>query len=175
MTMTASWDGCSFRWLLLGMAAPWMTGSWDGCFWRWLLFVFMHDNKTPLGETGCLSIFLATALCHRHSTLASQTHEGFHQLWALPRHTTIFFECLGIQFFNLHTHVTYRMPCRAGDHPHSCLRKRGTSLGVVIILGICLSSHTYLNCTQFTIILDSYLYMSILQKFYLWWKEQQSN
>ena len=31
-------------------------------------------NKTPLGETGCLSIFFfeATALCHWHSTLASQ-------------------------------------------------------------------------------------------------------
>ena len=28
----------------------------------------------------------ANTLCHRHSTLASQTCEGLHQLWALPRH-----------------------------------------------------------------------------------------
>ena len=30
--------------------------------------------------------FEATTLCHEHSTLASQTYEGLHQLWALPRH-----------------------------------------------------------------------------------------
>ena len=29
--------------------------------------------------------FQATLPCHRHSTLASQTREGLHQLWALPR------------------------------------------------------------------------------------------
>ena len=29
--------------------------------------------------------FQATSPCHRHSTLASQTGEGLHQLWALPR------------------------------------------------------------------------------------------
>ena len=28
--------------------------------------------------------FRATFPCHRHSTLASQDREGFHQLWALP-------------------------------------------------------------------------------------------
>ena len=28
--------------------------------------------------------FQATLPCHRHSTLASQTREGLHQLWALP-------------------------------------------------------------------------------------------
>ena len=30
--------------------------------------------------------FEVTTLCHWHSTLASQTYEGLHQLWALPRH-----------------------------------------------------------------------------------------
>ena len=63
------------------------------------------NNKTPVGETGCLCIcflFLAIALCHWHSTLASQTCEGLHQLWALPWHLA-FFKCLGIQFFNLLT------------------------------------------------------------------------
>ena len=29
--------------------------------------------------------FPATLSCHQHSTLASQAHEGLHQLWALPR------------------------------------------------------------------------------------------
>ena len=47
-----------------------------------------------------MHLFLAMASCHRHSTLASQTCEGLHQLWALPRHLGVF-ECLGIQFFNL--------------------------------------------------------------------------
>ena len=28
--------------------------------------------------------FQATLPCHQHSTLASQTREGLHQLWALP-------------------------------------------------------------------------------------------
>ena len=128
-------------------------------------------NKTPLGETGCMTIFCATTLCHRHSTLASQTHEGLHQLWALLQHkASFFFECLGIKFFNLQSHVTYRMPCHARGHPHSCLGKWRISLGVAIILSICLCSHAQLDCSQFTIILGLHLYISILQKFYLRWK-----
>ena len=35
--------------------------------------------------------FQATLPCHRHSTLASQTHEGLHQLWAIPRLLSIAF------------------------------------------------------------------------------------
>ena len=35
--------------------------------------------------------FQATSLCDRHSTLASQTREGLHQLWALPRLLSIVF------------------------------------------------------------------------------------
>ena len=46
-----------------------------------------------------MHLFLVMASCHRHSILASQTCEGFHQLWALPWHLA-FFECLSIQFFN---------------------------------------------------------------------------
>ena len=50
------------------------------------MFVDNKYYKTPLGETGSLSIFFeATSLCHRHSTLASQAW-GLHQLWALPWH-----------------------------------------------------------------------------------------
>ena len=35
--------------------------------------------------------FQATLPCHRHSTLASQTREGLHQLWPLPRLLSIAF------------------------------------------------------------------------------------
>ena len=44
--------------------------------------------------------FLAMASCHRHSTLTSQTCEGLHQLWALPRHFC----------FRLMPHVTSTPP-----------------------------------------------------------------
>ena len=38
--------------------------------------------------------FQATLPCHRHSTLASQTREGLHQLWALPQLLSIAFSFL---------------------------------------------------------------------------------
>ena len=53
----------------------------------------------------------------------------------------IFFECLGIQFFNS-LNVTYGTLCHARGHSHSCLGKQRISLGVSIILSICLGSHT---------------------------------
>ena len=58
-------------------------------------------NRMPMN----FFLFRATASCHRHSTLASQTYEGLHQQWALPWHVTFFFafECIEIQFFNSHT------------------------------------------------------------------------
>ena len=46
-----------------------------------------------------MHLFLAMTSCHRHSTLASQTCEALHQLWALPQHLA-FFEWLGNQLFN---------------------------------------------------------------------------
>ena len=44
--MAAFWDGCSFGWLLLGMAAPWMAApwmavSWDGYFLDGCFLVFL--------------------------------------------------------------------------------------------------------------------------------------
>ena len=63
------------------------------------------DNKTLMGETGCLSIFFLLFGHHfksPDSTLASQTCKGLHQLWTLSWHKA-FFKCLGIQFFNLLT------------------------------------------------------------------------
>ena len=75
------------------------------------------------------SFFLAIASCNQHSTLASQTIEGLHQLWALPWHLDFFsfFECLGIQFFNSltcdlrdtmpHQRSTTLIPREAEDFP----------------------------------------------------------
>ena len=53
-------------WQLLG----WLLLGW--LLLGWLLLIF-NLNKTPLGETGCLSNFLGAYPCHRHSTMASQT------------------------------------------------------------------------------------------------------
>ena len=61
----------------------------------------------------------------------------------------LFFECLGIQFFNS-SQVTYGTPCCARGHSHSYLGKLRISLGVAIILSICLHPHTLLDCNQFT-------------------------
>ena len=44
--------------------------------------------------------FEATTLCHWHSTLASQTHEGLHQSLYPDTGLFLFHERLGIQFFN---------------------------------------------------------------------------
>ena len=64
------------RWLLLGwLLFGWLLLGWLLLEWlllRWLLPIFSL-NKTPLGETECLSNFLGTYPCHRHSTLACQT------------------------------------------------------------------------------------------------------
>ena len=107
------------------------------------------DNKTPLGETGCLSNFVSPALRPMKVSTSSE-------LYPDKRLFLFLFECLGIEFFNLHSHVTYRTTCHAGGHSHSCLGKWKISLGVAIILDLCLSSH------QFTMILKLYLKLKIL-------------
>ena len=53
--------------------------------------------------------------------------------------------------FLIRSLVTYGTPCHARDHSHSCLGKQRISLGVTIILSICLCSHTQLDCNQFTV------------------------
>ena len=82
--------------------------------------------------------FWATYLCHRHSTMASQPHEGLHQLWALPRllsvayfswlfrHPLFWFTFLFltelarlplVTYPSLcSAYVTYRMSCHASGH-----------------------------------------------------------
>ena len=60
----------------------------------------MHYNKTPMWETGCLSIFLGRYL------VSLALHSGFSGPWRSPPALSstltqgYFFECLGIQFFN---------------------------------------------------------------------------
>ena len=47
--------------------------------------------------------------------------------------------------------VTYGTPHHARGHPHSYLGKQRISLGVAIILRMCLCPHTQLDCNQFAI------------------------
>ena len=58
------------------------------------------------------------------------------------------------------------MPCQwspSASHTTSYLGKQRISLGATIILSICFSSHTQLDCNQFTMILSLYLSMSKLK------------
>ena len=124
-----------YRWLLL----RWLL--LELLLLGWLLLASKITTKLPWEKMYAWA-FLATNSCHRHSTLASQTCESLHQLWTLPHHETILlFKCSGIQFFNSHSHVTYRTPCHARVYSHSCLGKQRISLGVAIILNMCLCSH----------------------------------
>ena len=97
------------EWLLLGwLLLGWLLLGWLLLGWL-LLNIFANfeqvknyfatfeqvkktNSKTPVRETGCLCIFFvyAIASCHRHSTLGSETYEGLHQPWALPRHLAFF-------------------------------------------------------------------------------------
>ena len=72
-----------------------MVLAWENI--RSFLFIFVHfvvvvvlhlSSFVDVSHfVGVVSLFdfQATLPCHRHSTLASQTREGLHQLWALPR------------------------------------------------------------------------------------------
>ena len=72
-----------------------MEFAWENL--QRFLFIFVHSVVIVVLHlssfvdvfhfVGAVSLFdfQATLLCHRHSTLASQTRKGLHQLWALPR------------------------------------------------------------------------------------------
>ena len=102
----------------------------DGCFLGQKL------QQSSRGRNWMSEHFLATISCHQHSTLASQACEVSTSSEIYPNMRLFFlsFECLDIQFFNSHSHVTYRMPCYARGHSYSCLGKHRISLGVAIIL-----------------------------------------
>ena len=127
--MVASWMVASW------MAAPWMAACW-----------IKNYSKTLLRETGCLNIFESLP----HITGTSPWFLSPVKVSTSSEHypDTMLFFYLNAQassFFNLYTNVTYEIPCHARDHPHPCLWKQTISLGVVIILGIYLCSHTYKN------------------------------
>ena len=57
-----------------------------------LFFIYLHLSMF-FHFVRVVSLFdsQVTLLCHWHSTLASQTREGLHQLWALPQLLSIAF------------------------------------------------------------------------------------
>ena len=126
--------------------------------------IIKNYNKTPLGETGCLSIFGPPPrfTCTLPWLLRLVKVSTSSELYPDMR-LFFLFECLGTQFFNSHSHVTYGTPCHARGHSHSCLGKQRIFIGVAIILNMCLCSHAQLDCNQFTIILHLYLCMSRLE------------
>ena len=60
-----------------------MVLAWEN-LWRFL-WCCSFVNVFHFVRVVSLFDFQATLPCHWHSTLASQTREGLHQLWALPR------------------------------------------------------------------------------------------
>ena len=69
-------------------------GETRGRFLLQLFFIsFLYLHSIFVSSFCCCSSFhfQATSPCHRHSTLASQAREGFHQLWALPQLLSIAF------------------------------------------------------------------------------------
>ena len=138
--------------------------------------------------------FQATLPCHRHSTLASQTREGLHQLWALPWLLLIAFSFsstasatvlsghllpTGVFYLTLlpnifGTFLTFwhnLLLSRFHWEPAATFLKvaglhtggpRNTDLAHLFVWFTVLHNLLY--------ILALYLCISILHKFYLWWK-----
>ena len=153
--MAASWDGCFLKWLLREMAV-----SWDGCFLRCLLLTFSLC-KTPFGETGCLDNLCFCLLVAYASSFLIHPTQSVRLPMVITPH------CAAPVWLTGHYTVPLVTRCFP---PNPYLGKQRISLGVAIILSICLCSHTWLDCNQFSIILNSYLYVSMLQNFYVWWK-----
>ena len=110
----------------------------------WLLLVSKITTKLPWEKLDSWAFF-------GHHLMSLTLHPDFWDLWRSPPALNstptwdflfLSFECLGIHFFNLHSHVSCRMPCHARGHSHSCIRKQMISLGMAIILNIYLCSHT---------------------------------
>ena len=137
---------------------------------RWLLTLNKSKNnlttKLPWEKLDAWTTFWATYPCHGHSTVAPQTWKGHHRLWALPQLLLVAYFCWLFQhpvswFTPLFltqsfrvplviypslcsAYVTYRMPCHVNGHQaNSYLGTRKISLGVAIILSICLCLYTY--------------------------------
>ena len=180
-----------------------MEFAWENL--QRFLFIFVHSVVIVVLHlssfvdvfhfVGAVSLFdfQATLLCHRHSTLASQTRKGLHQLWALPRLLLIAFSFSStasatvLSGHFLPTGVFYLMllPNIFGTFPtfwHNLLLSKFHWEPAVTFLKVA-GLHTDPQNTDpahlfvwFTVIhnllyiLSLYLYVSILQKFYLWSK-----
>ena len=98
-------------------------------------------NKTPLGETGCLSIFFFWG----HCPVSLALHPSFSGLRLPPAlNSTLtlgfFLNTYASSFLIPHVWLMGHHATAGVTHTH--LRKRRISLGVAIILSICLRSHT---------------------------------
>ena len=99
--------------------------------------------KTSLGETGCIGnpyfyllVAYASSFLIRPNTVSQATY-GY-----LP---------LTVQHLCDLRDTMPRHWSPGASHPNPYLGKQRISLGVAIILGICLCSHTQLDCNQFVI------------------------
>ena len=140
------------------------------------------DSETPSDGTWrflwcrlsfcCSSLFCFQAAlpCHQLSALASQAREGLHQLWALPNYFWLPFLfhlpralrfCVGIfyrqAFFTLCSFPAFLV------QPAFIEASLGAGSSSLKFEGL----HADPRNADPT---HLYLYMSILQKFYLWWK-----
>ena len=116
------------RWLLLGwLLLRWLLLRWlltlsksknDCCFADFGQVRKQPYNKTPLGETGCLSYFLG------YLSMLPALHPSFSDLWRSPAliSTTTGFGCLLfliIQAFSFLIHPLFLsplfLPCHASD------------------------------------------------------------
>ena len=102
-------------------------------------------HKTPLGETGCIGnpyfyllVAYASSFLIRPNTVSQATY-GY-----LP---------LTVQHLCDLQDIMPRHWSPGASHPYPYLGEWRISLGVAMILGICLCSHTQLDCNQFVIYL----------------------
>ena len=178
-----------------------MVLAWENL--RRFLFIFVHfvvavhlssfvDVFHFVGVVSSFD-FQATLLCHRHSTLASQTCESLQQLWALPWLLSIAFSfssttsptVLSGHFLPTGIFYLTHLPDIFGTFPtfwHNLLLSRfhwHPAATFLKVAGLHIDprntdpAHLFVLFTvihNLLSILSLYLCMSIMQKFYLWWK-----
>ena len=131
----------------------------------------LQSLQNSLGRNWMPGHFQA-ASCHRHSpwlfrfVKVSTSSELYPDTFFFFFFFFFFFECLGIQFSNLHScDLRDAMPCPRSSLSYS--GKQRISLEVTVILNMFLCPHPQPDCNKFTRILNLYLCMSRLEKFCL--------
>ena len=163
-----------------------MVLAWEN-LWRFL-WCCSFVNVFHCVRAVSLFDFQATLPCHWHSTLASQTREGLHQLWALPRLLSITFSfssATSATVLSGHFLPTGLFYQHFGTFPtfwHNLLLWRfHWELAVTFLKVAGLHTDPWNTYPAhlfvwFTVIhnllytLALYMCISILQKVYLWWK-----